>query len=245
MRNHKTGCNACNRRVCCCPRPVRRPQSSCICPPGPPGPMGPPGPPGSNAVGDGSNTEKSNGVLTIPAELTLLPNMDFGIATFLVDGSVSGVGYAVQGVPTPLVPAGPAASRYDALLNLTTPPTYPATPDGITWDALAATLKSVSETPINISDGVAVVVQLVRNAGQPTEDGCIELLFSQPGGFNIVPITNGPPLYGSVEDLCFIAPGETYDVRVGLRNLTQSTITLAYGAPAAIEVSVTARSVSS
>ena len=55
MRNHKTGCGRCSRKVCCCPRPAA---SSCICPPGPPGPSGlpgsdgvagPPGPPGSNA----------------------------------------------------------------------------------------------------------------------------------------------------------------------------------------------------
>ena len=45
MRNHKTGCNRCSRKVCCCPRPA----SSCICPPGPPGPQGPAGPAGSDA----------------------------------------------------------------------------------------------------------------------------------------------------------------------------------------------------
>ena len=44
MRNHKTGCGRCHRKVCCCPRPA----TSCLCPPGPPGPQGPPGPPGSN-----------------------------------------------------------------------------------------------------------------------------------------------------------------------------------------------------
>lgn len=42
MRNHKTGCDRCHRKVCCCPRTV-----SCICPPGPPGPVGPAGSTGS------------------------------------------------------------------------------------------------------------------------------------------------------------------------------------------------------
>ena len=47
MRNsHKTGCNACSRRPCCCRKP-QPPSSSCICPPGPDGPPGLPGSDGS------------------------------------------------------------------------------------------------------------------------------------------------------------------------------------------------------
>ena len=48
MRNHKTGCGRCSRKVCCCPRPSVA--TSCICPPGPPGPAGPAGPAGSNGT---------------------------------------------------------------------------------------------------------------------------------------------------------------------------------------------------
>ena len=49
MRNHKTGCGRCSRKVCCCPRPV----TSCLCPPGPAGPPGPPGSAGAGADGAG------------------------------------------------------------------------------------------------------------------------------------------------------------------------------------------------
>ena len=63
MRNHKTGCGRCHRKVCCCPRTPG--------PPGPPGsngtagPPGPPGLPGSTGpAGPGSETFLFSGFFT-------------------------------------------------------------------------------------------------------------------------------------------------------------------------------------
>ena len=75
MRNHKTGCGRCHRKVCCCQRPVT---TSCICPPGPPGPEGPQGPPGSTGAQGPAGDD-----LIVPDIATL---MLLGTATGLEDG---------------------------------------------------------------------------------------------------------------------------------------------------------------
>ena len=62
MRNHKTGCGRCSRKVCCCPRPV----TSCLCPPGPPGP---PGPTGTAGAAGPSGLPGSDGASGLPGLL--------------------------------------------------------------------------------------------------------------------------------------------------------------------------------
>lgn len=77
MRNHKTGCGRCSRKVCCCPRTP----TSCICPPGPPGPAGPPGPPGSDATpgAGGGGLLKFSGTVAVGT---------IGVESYLADGGL-------------------------------------------------------------------------------------------------------------------------------------------------------------
>lgn len=225
MRNHKIGCRDCRRKVCCCPR---RPlaQSSCICPPGPPGPMGPAGPPGSDGSSvftGGPNTEKWSGLLVVADDLDIEPTAAFtafeaGTFTYLTDT---------------IIAAAPA--------NLLIAPNYPSTSDGITWDELTAAVRSFGAATL-LPGGVAVVAQMVVNAGQPDERICLEVVF-EPGPAGLfLPIFGGGtgPLIDRDQGLCTVAPDETYDVRVGLRNTGLTTATLT--AEVTVEASATGRS---
>ena len=227
MRNHKIGCRDCHRKVCCCPR---RPlaQSSCICPPGPPGPMGPAGPPGSDGssvLTGGPNTEKWSGLLVAADDLVIEPTAAFtafedGTFTYLTDT---------------IIAAAPA--------NLLIAPNYPSTSDGITWDELTAAVRLFSGAAL-LPVGVAVVAQLVVNAGQPVgeERICLEVVFEPgPAGLSL-PIFGGGvgPLTGRDEGVCTVAPDETYDVRIGLRNTGLTPVTLT--AATTVAASTTARS---
>ena len=195
MRNHKTGCGRCSRKVCCCPRtPVT---SSCICPPGPQGPAGPTGPAGSNGFAlDPGSIEKWSGLFTVESD------GPFSFATsYLADAQAPGT---VGGVP--VVPG-----------NLLSPPSYPSTPDGIVFDALSVRIKSQSGIAIVFPEGISLVGSLVQNAGQPNELTCLSVTFDTiPGGLVIPASPDG--LQGSISGACVIDPGNTYDFRIDASN---------------------------
>lgn len=243
MERHKTGCNSCKRRVCCCPR--RRPppappfQSSCICPPGPQGPrgfQGVPGPPGSTIILPGGESvfiEKFFGLLplavavTLPAATAAGPGTDIFACTYLADAPLPGERTVVVG---------------GAIINVA--PNYPATPDGITFDAISATLQSTAG--LTLPAGVQVVVQLVENAGRVGENVCdLEVVFGSPAGLVIPAIGVGAPLpTQSEEGFCFIESGNTYDVRVCLQNTTFLPIPIGFAAAASLQAAVTLRGTS-
>ena len=232
MRNHKIGCKDCRRNVCCCPRrrPAPAPGSSCICPPGPQGPRGFPG--STIILPGGPNTEKWSVILglaaavTLPAAIGGVPGTAVEACTYMADSLAAGVRLSL--------PGGPA-------VNIA--PNYPATPDGINFDALAATLQSAAGVTLPL--GVQIAVQLVVNANRPTERVCMQVIFpSVPGGI-VVPglLLGGGQLQDEVEGPdCFVAVGETYDVRLCLQNTTILPIALNLGVEAAILASATARS---
>lgn len=244
MRKNKLGCGACDRKVCTCrrPRPVT---STCICPPGPRGPQGPqglPGAPGSTIFTGGDSIEKWSGLLTPTAALVLLPDEDLpagtpftvGASTYLADAVLGGL---VAGVDT-VTGLG--------IGSLAIPPSYPSTPDGITFDSLSVTFKTAIGTAITLPDGAELVAQLVVNAGRPDERVCLEAVVEQTdplAGITIPLIGVSDPLYAtSAAGTCYVAPEETYDVRVGIRNPTNVNLApLSVALGASIQAAVTAR----
>ena len=212
-RNHNTSCHACSRRPCCCRKPSP-PQSSCICPPGPEGPPGLPGSTGPRGLQglpgscgpcpSGSSIEKWSGVFTIEADLTIGPGER--VCVYLADAVLGAL-------------SGAALTSTILLPNLTVPPNYPSTPDGITFDALSVSLKSAIGLAINVPPDGVVLVELVKNAGLPGETVCLSIPFSNPAGL-LIPLVGAPgaPLTDGVEGLCFIEPTSYYDVRVCILN---------------------------
>lgn len=251
MRNHKSGCGRCNRHVCCCP--PKRVVSSCICPPGPPGPpglpgsTGPQGPrglpglPGSNApFGSTDSIEKWTGTLGLAAGLEVpvpVLGTELGIATYLADDLSGGYGVTVGAVFIPLLPISGVAQDL-----LTVAPNYPSTPDGIAFDALTVNFTTSIGAAITLPSGTQLVAQLVIDAGQD-ETVCLEAAtpIAPPAGLTIPIFGGAPRVMATVEGFCFVPPGSTYDVRIGIRNTTDEVIPLGLSVFAGIQASVTAR----
>ena len=186
---------------------------------------------GADVTGS-ANTEKWFGLLALPTEINIPPATSEGpgtlieTCTYLADAPIPGLR-----VPGP------------GDLNINVAPNYPSTPDGITWDALSATVQSI-DALLSFPPGIQVAVQFVRNANRANETVCMEIVFTAPGGINIPGLATGTSLNGDDEDLCVIAPGDKYDVRVCLQNTTDAGIIFEVAAGAAILVSTTARSIS-
>lgn len=204
------------------------------------GPTGPccTGPTGPGAVIDllGS-IEKWSGALVLPATLGAVNTAGATVCTFLAD-SVFG-GLEVQVAPIPSPPTLVAAR------NVTVAPNYPSTRNGITFDELAVSLRATIDSPIAIPAGAVIDVQIIGNAGQADQYVCLTTSFGTGvAPFNIPSLDdpNGPLVASSPEgEACVIEPGDTYDLRVCIRNVSTVDIPLLTAALAAIQVSTTAR----
>lgn len=245
MNRHKTGCGGpCSRdRHCDCFRcaPKKRDRNGVTGPTGPccTGPTGfgvtgPTGPcctgPTGPGLGEIGSIEKWSGLLSVFADVELGP-LTGEVCTYLADAVIGGL--TVAGLGT--------------LINvdrLGTPPNYPSTRRGITFDELAVSLHAFAGlTPIEIPEGAIIVVELVENAEQDDESVCLAVRFETGEGGIVIPVFDDPPLRGRAPvGTCTIEPDNTYDVRVCIRNEAESAITIVAGT--SIEVSATARVVS-
>lgn len=232
---HSSGCSPCSRdRHCrcfdCTPNgPTGRGPTGAT---GPAGPTGFPGPTGFGASpGDIGSIEKWAGLLVFPANVVLDPNGTEGDGTFIE-------------ICTYLADAIVGGDPDNDPANLTIPPNYPSTRRGITFDELASNIQARDGTAIELPDTVAIVVELVRNAGQPDETVCLTVEFPTTPGVLTIPGFGEPRVWARAPvGTCFIDPAESFDVRVCLRNLTDGVVALG-NAELSIEVGATARIVS-
>lgn len=253
MQRHKTGCpGPCSRdRHCNCSRcapkkNVTGPTGPCCT--GPTGPgtsvTGPTGPcctgptgPGPDADDFGS-IEKWATLLALPVVLT--PTGDTSeVCTYMADAIIGGLSVQVTVPPAPPLPV--------SVPLLTSAPNYPSTRRGITFDELAVNAHTFIGADVDIPAGAALVVELVENAGQVNESVCLTATLSTGAGIVTIPAFGDPPLLARAPvGTCFIEPGNTYDVRVCIRNVTEPGVDVPFllAAGVSIELSVTARVVS-
>lgn len=218
MTRHKTGsrhggrsgCNPCSRdRHCkcsqCSPKTPYGPTAG-RCPTGPTG-FGTTGPTGPTGPSDSGHAPlKFSGTIILDTPTPVAPG-DTHVAGYLADIGVGSLSLTV-GQAVFLVA-----------------PNYPVGNDPITFDDLAVLIKSTDGAAAVLPAGATLVVELMRN-GIVATGLAVEFPSDGVAGIAFNPMEPAGGLYGNDADLVTILTGETYDLRVSIRNDAATPITV-------------------